>query len=81
MNLDEDRRNCADYGSGFGTAEHSRCMLSQQERRDVQALDAQELGRISAETARTNVETLARIRCERAAVQDRNAGVRPRRCD
>ena len=53
--LDQDRRTCADFGALPGSAQHARCMMSQQERRDDQALDAQTRALISAETARTNV--------------------------
>ncbi|SAI74412.1 Uncharacterised protein [Bordetella ansorpii] len=63
--LDQDRGTCADYGAQPGSAGYTRCMLQQQQRRDHEQLLNAERGRISAETARNNLETLRLIRKNR----------------
>ncbi|HEY0685907.1 MAG TPA: hypothetical protein VGD45_26430 [Steroidobacter sp.] len=78
--LEQDRDTCADFGTQYGTPEHTECMLVQQRRRDSATLDALEKQRVSAETAKTNVEMLERRRCEKEAKKDREAGRRPRSC-
>jgi hypothetical protein len=76
----EDSGTCASFGAPPGSREYSRCMLTQQQRRDRAPLDAAEAQRLSAEAARNNVETVHRMRCEREAKKDAERGMRPRRC-
>jgi hypothetical protein len=76
----EDSRTCASFGAGYGSPEYSRCMLSQQRRRDNAPLIAAEQQRLSAETARSNLEMVRKMRCEREAKRDRERGERPRWC-
>jgi hypothetical protein len=76
----EDSETCASFGAPPGSREYSKCMLSQQQRRDYAPLNAAEAQRLSAEAARNNVETVRRMRCEREAKKDRESGVRPSRC-
>jgi hypothetical protein len=76
----EDSRTCAGFGAPPGSRDYSKCMLSQQQRRDYAPLNAAEAQRLSAEAARNNVETVRRMRCEREARKDRDAGMRPGRC-
>lgn len=60
--LYRDSDTCTDYGAGYGSRGHTGCMLRQQERRDNEQLINMEKARISAETARNNLETLRLIR-------------------
>jgi hypothetical protein len=76
----EDSSTCASFGAPPGSREYSKCMLSQQQRRDYAPLNAAEAQRLSAEAARNNVETVRRMRCEREAKKDYADGARPRRC-
>lgn len=75
-----DSHTCASFGAPPGSREYSRCMLSQQQRRDYAPLNAAEAQRLSAEAARNNVETVHRMRCEREAKKDVANGVPSRRC-
>ncbi|WP_061933259.1 hypothetical protein [Aureimonas sp. AU22] len=61
-NLAEDTGTCSDFGARYGSREHTRCMLQQQERRDGEQLIAMEKARISSETARNNLEMLELMR-------------------
>lgn len=76
----DDSRTCARFGAPHGSREYARCMLTQQRRRDDAPLRAAEQQRLSAEAARNNLETVRRMRCERAAKQERRRGERPRHC-
>jgi hypothetical protein len=75
-----DASTCESFGTHYGSPAYSRCMLTQQRRRDTATLDALERQRISAEIARNNVETVRRMRCEREARRERESGGRPRPC-
>lgn len=75
----EDRRTCERFGAAGGR-EHTRCMLEQQRRRDNAPLIAAEQQRNNAEAARNNVETVRRIRCNRAAKRARERGDHPQWC-
>jgi hypothetical protein len=76
----KDSETCTSFGASYGSAEYARCMLAQQRRRDNAPLNAAEQQRLSAEAARTNLETVRRMRCEREAKRDRQRGERPRWC-
>lgn len=76
----EDSETCERFGTERGSREYTDCMLAQQRRRDNAPLFAAEQQRASAEAARNNVETVRRMRCEREAKRDREAGERPRSC-
>lgn len=61
----EDRRQCADYGEGYGARHHGDCMDRQQYRRDREQLMNQEKALINAEQARENLRMLREIRRRR----------------
>jgi hypothetical protein len=73
MSAEEQRRadvytdggTCSDFGAGYGSRSHTRCMLQQQRRRDHEQVLNMERARISAETARNNLEMLEIIRKRR----------------
>jgi hypothetical protein len=71
---------CESFGAHYGSPEHARCLLVQQQRRDAETTDALERQRLSSEIARNNVETVRRMRCEREAKRERKSGMRPRPC-
>lgn len=75
----EDRRTCERFGAAGGR-EYTRCMLEQQRRRDNAPLIAAEQQRNNAEAARNNVETVRRIRCNRAAKRARERNAHPHPC-
>lgn len=64
-NLNEDAGACADFGAYEGSRAYTQCMLDQQRRRDMEPLINAERARISAETARNNLEMVRRIRKDR----------------
>lgn len=76
----EDNRTCTNFGLEFGSKEYSRCMITQQGRRDDAPLRGAEQQRANAEAARNNVETVRIIRCNREAKRERQRGEQPRRC-
>jgi hypothetical protein len=76
----EDRETCESFGAPYGSPGHTRCMLTQQRRRDVAPLHAAEQQQINAETARSNLDMVRRMRCEREARKDHANGTPPRRC-
>lgn len=76
----EDSRTCESFGLRYGSREYARCMQDQQQRRDIAPLNAAEAQRANAEAARHNLETVRRMRCEREARRDHEAGIRPRSC-
>ena len=76
----QDRKTCERFGAVSGK-EHTRCMIEQQRRRDNAPLNAAEQQRNNAEAARNNVETVRRIRCNRAAKRARERGERPEWCE
>lgn len=71
----EDRETCAAFGAPDGSPGHTRCMLSQQHRRDVAPLKAAEQQQINADTAQRNLEMVRRMRCERQARKNRANGI------
>lgn len=75
----EDSRTCRRFGADGGR-DYTRCMLDQQRRRDNAPLQAAEQQRNNAEAARNNVETVRRIRCNRAAKRAQERGERPQWC-
>lgn len=75
-----DQQTCLDFGTKFGTVEYAECMIKQQERRDAAKLQAAELQRATAATARDSLETTRRLGCEREAEKERKRGEKPRDC-
>jgi hypothetical protein len=75
-----DNRTCTSFGMDYGSKEYAKCMLAQQRRRDDAPLRAAEQQRANAEAARTNLETVRRMRCEREAKRERQRGEHPRWC-
>lgn len=76
----DDRKTCESFGLNYGSRDYARCMQNQQQRRDFAPVNAAEAQRANAEAARTNLETVRRMRCEREAKRDRENGERPRSC-
>lgn len=76
----EDSRTCERLGADRGSKDYTKCMLTQQRRRDTAPLRAAEQQRASAEAAQNNLETVRRMRCEREAKRERKRGEHPRRC-
>jgi hypothetical protein len=76
----EDSRTCERFGADHGR-DYTRCMLQQQRRRDNAPLIAAEAQRNNAEAAQRNLQTVRRMKCERAAKRERERGERPRWCD
>lgn len=56
--LNEDMVTCANFGSRYGSAQHTQCMLIQQQRRDGEALAALERARIASEISRNTQEMI-----------------------
>ncbi|MDY0963344.1 MULTISPECIES: hypothetical protein [Massilia] len=81
LHLAEDTGTCADFGARQGSREYTECMLSQQTRRDNEKLNALERQRISTQNSKDSLEMVRKIECDREAKKEREAGLRPRRCD
>ncbi|WP_147307448.1 hypothetical protein [Mesorhizobium denitrificans] len=82
----EDSQTCERFGADRGRA-FTQCMRDQQQRRDDAAVNQSEqirnlaeAGRSNAAAARENLETVRRIRCNRAAERARERGEEPERC-
>lgn len=81
IHLAEDTGTCADFGARQGSREYTECMLLQQTRRDNEKLNALERQRIATQNSKDSLEMVRKIECDREAKKDREAGLRPRRCD
>ncbi|MDY0974356.1 hypothetical protein SOM61_05215 [Massilia sp. CFBP9012] len=81
IHLAEDTGTCADFGARQGSRAYTECMLSQQTRRDNEKLNALERQRISTQNSKDSLEMVRKIECDREARKEREAGLRPRRCD
>jgi hypothetical protein len=81
VNLYQDNTTCADFGAREGSRQYTECMLAQQNRRDNEKLNALERQRLSIQMSKDSMEITHKVQCERDAKKDREAGLRPRRCD
>ncbi|MGN6825873.1 hypothetical protein [Paucibacter sp. M5-1] len=80
-NLYQDKTTCGDFGARQGTPEYTECMLTQQNRRDHEKLNALERQRLSIQMSKDSMEMTRKVQCDRDAKKDKEAGLRPRRCD
>lgn len=80
-NLYQDGATCADFGARPGTAAYTECMLTQQTRRDNKQRNSLEQTALTTQIARDSQEMSRKVQCDRDAKKDREAGLRPRRCD
>ncbi|QBE61893.1 hypothetical protein [Pseudoduganella lutea] len=80
-NLYQDGATCTEFGARSGTPEYTECMLTQQSRRDNKQRDSLEQTALTSQIARDSQEMSRKVRCDRDAKKDREAGLRPRRCD
>lgn len=80
-NLYQDQTTCAEFGARQGSREYTDCMLKQQSRRDHEKLNALERQRISTQLGKDSLEMTRKVQCDIDAKKDREAGLRPRRCD
>lgn len=55
-NLSKDSGTCVDFGTSYGSAAYSKCMLVQQRRRDAEMRNALEQAHLSTEIAKANME-------------------------
>jgi hypothetical protein len=80
-NLYQDGATCAEFGARPGTAAYTECMLAQQSRRDNKQKNSLEQTALTTQIARDSQEMGRKAQCDRDAKKDREAGLRPRRCD
>ncbi len=80
-NLYQDNSTCAGFGASSGSRAHTDCMLAQQSRRDNKQRDALESAALSTQMSKDSLDITRKVRCDRDAKKDREAGLRPRRCD
>ncbi|WP_183037928.1 MULTISPECIES: hypothetical protein [unclassified Sphingomonas] len=81
VSLAQDIDTCASFGAAYGSPDYTGCMLTQQQRRDAQGVEALERARLATEINKTMQDmTDSRIRnCERQRKHDR-PGARRRTC-
>lgn len=80
-NLYQDATTCAEFGARPGSPQYTECMLQQQSRRDNKQRHSLEQTALTTQIARDSQEMSRKAQCDRDAKKDREAGVRPRRCD
>ena len=80
-NLYQDSSTCAEFGARPGSPAYTECMLTQQSRRDAKQRNSLEQTALTTQIARDSQEMTRKVQCARDAKKDREAGVRPRRCD
>lgn len=80
-NLYQDGATCAEFGARQGSPAYTECMLQQQTRRDNKQRNSLEQTALTTQIARDSQEMSRKAQCDRDAKKDREAGVRPRRCD
>lgn len=80
-NLYQDSTTCAEFGANSDSPAYTECMLAQQSRRDHKQRDALERAALSTQLSKDSLEIGRKVQCDRDAKKDREAGVRPRRCD
>lgn len=79
--LYQDGSTCAEFGASPGTRAYTDCMLTQQSRRDNKQRNSLEQTALTTQIAKDSQEMTRKVRCDRDARKDREAGLRPRRCD
>ena len=59
LDLQQDIDTCISFGAPYGSPAHSQCMLVQQQRRDMETINALEQARIASEISRNTQDTIA----------------------